>query len=183
MVAREIQVQIGRQKRLGLIASIQPDLRSKAEISMADGSTFQLDLMRCEFKRFNADQPKVVAWELTRPETWLLDNWPAVINDSSCDFDHSAKSKAARLEWARTGGKLFPTTKEAIAVLQAARDTVDDGASCQLIDAVLQWEEATPLPQVIHHLERLLNAYQTGSMLNDCVQVLLTRCQDELWVK
>ena len=52
--------------------------------SMGNGSTTHLDLMTCELKRPNADHPKNVKWELTRPDTWLLeaDKGPPIINDS-----------------------------------------------------------------------------------------------------
>jgi len=82
-VPREILIQTGRSKKdveLGIIGSIQPPLRSSAEVQLANGSMVQLDLLTCVFKRLNADQPKIVTWQLTCPETWLLedDKWPVI---------------------------------------------------------------------------------------------------------
>ena len=102
-VPREIKIKTGRSRKaiaLVLIGSIQPILRSHAEISMADGSTTQLDLMTSQFRRMNADQPKVVKWELAGPNAWLLEDseWPKITNDSFCDFDYSSESQASRIE-------------------------------------------------------------------------------------
>lgn len=180
-VPREIQIQTGRSRKdieFGLIGSIQPSLRNHAEISMADGSTTQLNLLTCEFKRLNVDQPKIVKWELTRPETWLLeaDERPTIVNDSFVDWECSPESLSARTEWLRAGGKLFPNAAEAIAVLEAARATVDDKAgSCQLTEAVLEWcqsKEPTLLSAATSNLKKLMVAYQKGSQLHDSVQVL-----------
>ena len=146
-VPREIQIQIrigaGRSKKdveLGLIGSLQPPLRSSVEVQLANGSMVQLDLSTCEF--MNADQPKIVTWGLTRPETWLLEGvkWPVIINDSSVNWNYSPESLSARTEWLKTNGKLFPNETEAAAVLEAARATVDaETGSCQLTEAVLEW--------------------------------------------
>jgi len=186
-VPREIQIQTGRTRKdieLGLIGSIQPTLRSHAEISMADGSTTQLDLMTSQFRRMNADQPKVVKWELTRPNTWLLEDseWPKIINDSSCDFNFSAESQTARLEWMKLSGKSFPTVDEAISVLESARSTIDDAEyTCRFTEPILEWHQSKEpmlLPAAIENLNKLLAAYQKGSLLHDSAQVILTLCRD-----
>ena len=188
-VPREIQIQTGRSRKdieLGLIGSIQPTLRSHAEISMADGSTTQLDLMTSQFRRMNADQPKVVKWELTRPNTWLLEDseWPKIINDSSCDFNFSAESQTARLEWMKLFGKSFPTVDEAISVLESARSTIDDAeCTCRFTEPVLEclWymsKEPALLPTAIENLIKLLATYQKGSLSHDSAQVLLTMCRE-----
>ena len=182
-VCREIQIQTGKSKLVGIIASIQPTLRSHAEVILANGSMVQLDLMTCEFKRLNADQATIVKWELTRPDTWLLelDKCPQIINDAGCDFNHSTESQKARLEWMAESGKLFPTAQEGIAVLEAALWTVNDVAgTCQLIEIVLEWfqkKESHLLPTAIDHLNELLVVYQKGSLLHDSAQVLLTLCR------
>ena len=186
-VPREILIQTGRSKKdveLGLIGSIQPPLRSSAEVQLANGSMVQLDLLTCVFKRLNADQPKIVTWQLTCPETWLLedDKWPVIINDSFVGWDYSSESLSARNEWLKTNGKLFPNEAEAAAVLEAARATVDDKiGSCQLTAAVLEWyqsKEPTLLPTAINNLDKLLGCYQKGSLLNDSVQVLVSLTRD-----
>ena len=186
-VPREIQIQTGRSRKdieLGLIGSIQPTLRSHAEISMADGSTTQLDLMTSQFRRMNADQPKVVKWEMTRSNTWLLEDseWPKIINDSSCDFNFSAESQTARLEWMKLFGKSFPTVDEAISVLESARSTIDDAeCTCRFTEPVLEWylsKEPALLPTAIENLIKLLATYQKGSLLHDSAQVLLTMCRE-----
>ena len=185
-VSREIQIQTGKSKKdieIGIIGSIQPSLHSHAEITLACGSMVQLDLMTCEFKRLNADQATIVKWELTRPDTWLLelDKCPQIINDAGCDFKFSTESQKARLEWMAESGKLFPTAQEGIVVLEAARCTVDDvGGTCQLIEIVLEWfqsKESHLLPTAIDHLNELLVIYPKGSMLHDSANVLLTFCR------
>ena len=139
-VPREILIQTGRSKKdveLGIIGSIQPPLRSSAEVQLANGSMVQLDLLTCVFKRLNADQPKIVTWQLTCPETWLLedDKWPVIINDSFVGWDYSSESLSARNEWLKTNGKLFPNEAEAAAVLEAAtiRSIVSELKHCALV--------------------------------------------------
>ena len=49
MVTREIQMQTGRSRKdieLGIIVSIQPSMRTHAEIALANGSLVQLNLIR-----------------------------------------------------------------------------------------------------------------------------------------
>ena len=151
---------------------------------MADGSTTQLDLMTSQFRGMGADQPKVVKWELTRPETWQLEEWPIIINDSFVNWNYSPESLSARTEWLENDGKLFPHAVEAIAVLEAARATVDDEAgSCKLTNAVLEWfqsKEPALLPGAISNSNTLLAVYQKGGLLHDSAQVLLTLCRDSL---
>jgi hypothetical protein len=140
--------------------------------------------MTSQFRRMNADQPKVVKWELTRPNTWLLEDseWPKIINDSSCDFNFFAESQTARLEWMKLSGKSFPTVDEAISVLESARSTIDDAEyTCRFTEPILEWhqsKEPVLLPAAIENLSKLLVAYQKGSLLHDSVQVILTLCRD-----
>ena len=152
-----------------------------------------LDLMTSQFRRMNTDQPKAVKWDLTRLHTWLLEDseWPKIINDSLCDFDHSDESQASRIEWLKLSGNNFPIVEEAIfnfpifqliSVLESARCTIDDAEyTCRFTEPVLEWhqtKEPMLLPAAIENLNTLLAAYQKGSLLHDSVQLILTLCRD-----
>ena len=89
---------------------------------------------------------------------------------------------AARDEWQRENGELFPTAAEAAAVLGAAAATVDHPASCGLIQAVLDWAcHDGPATPAAASLKQLLQMYQKGSMLHDACQVLSTACRDAMY--
>ena len=100
----------------------------------------------------------------------------------SCDFNFSAESQTARLEWMKLSGKSFPTVDEAISVLESARSTIDDDeCTCRFTEPVLEWyqnKDRILLPTAIENLNKLLVAYQKGSLLHDSVQVILTLCRD-----
>ena len=183
LVPREIKIKIGRkQVLLGLLGSIQGG--RYADIVLADGSKGQLDMKACEFKVLNADTPTVVAWELTKPQTWALENHalPMLINDAMCDFRYTSKSEAARNQWLKLKGRSFPTHIESVALLEAARATVDDAQhSCTLIDPVLEFSqtnEPSLAPHASENILKLLAVYQPGSCLHDACQVVLTMCRD-----
>lgn len=179
----------GRSRKdvtLGLIGSIQPSMNPNAETSLADDSVAQLNMMSCMLTRLISNQqPKVVSWELTRPKTWVTDQWPPIVNDSFVDFTYTSESEAARLEWRKQSKKMFPTPQEAIAILEAARSTTVDnvGGTYELTEVILEWyqsNEPMMLPAVNTNLSKLPTVYQKGSLLHDSIQVLMTLTRDSV---
>jgi hypothetical protein len=93
----------------------------------------------------------------------------------------SARLPQQMLVSARLPQQMLVSAQEGIAVLEAARYTVDGVAgTCQLIEIVLEWfqtKEPHLLPTAIDHLDELLVIYQKGSLLHGSAQVLLTLCR------